>query len=226
MIKGRDEATYRMCGGCADHNVKNRGAEDMGPYEGPAAGAAEPDYSQYEADAVETVDADNILAKITRTVRDLTEARSDVEQAEEALKNAQKRARTIEEFTLPELMREAGQTKLKTVDGVEVELTETLRASIPVANQLPAFNWLVEHNQGAIIKRDLRLQFGKNEGDKADRALAVILEAGFTPQDKQSVHPQTLAATIRELMEAGVDVPLELLGAHVQAGIKLKAPKG
>lgn len=31
-----DNSEYRMCAACADHNIKNRGAEDRGPYNGPA----------------------------------------------------------------------------------------------------------------------------------------------------------------------------------------------
>lgn len=183
------------------------------------------DYSQYEADASETVGGEDILAQITRATRELTTARDDVTAAEQALKAAQDRVRQIEEFRLPELMREAGQTMLKTIDGLIVELSETLHASIPMANLPLALQWLVEHGQAAIIKRDLRLQFGKNEEDKADRALALILENGFMPQDKQSVHPQTLAAVLRELLAEGIDVPMELLGAHVRSFAKVKAPK-
>lgn len=183
------------------------------------------DYSAYEADAVDTVDSEDLLARITRTVRELTQAREDVTAAEQVLKAHQDRVRQLEEFTLPEMMREAGQTLLRTVDGDTVELTETLHASIPAANLSQALAWLTDNNQSAIIKRKMELAFGKNEEDRADRALALILEAGFTPTDKQSVHPQTLAATIRELLAAGVDVPLELLGAHVRAIAKVKAPK-
>jgi hypothetical protein len=174
----------------------------------------EADLRQYEADATDAVSDQNILARITTKARELRAARDDVAAAEEVLKAAQQRARNLEEYELPELMREAGQEKLRTADGVEVELTETLRASIPVANLPMALRWLMEHGQASIIKRDLRLQFGKNEEDKAEAALALILEGGFMPQDKQ-----------RELVSEGVDVPMELLGAHVQAGVKLKEPK-
>lgn len=184
------------------------------------------DYSAYEADAqADNVDSGDLLARITRTVRELAEARADVTEAEAALKARQERVRQLEEFTIPELMREAGQTMLKTVDGDTVELTETLHASIPAANLPQALKWLIDHGQASIIKRDIRLQFGKNEEDKADRALALILEGGYTPQDKQSVHPQTLAAVLRELVAEGVDVPMELLGAHVRSYAKVKPPK-
>jgi hypothetical protein len=183
------------------------------------------DLSQYEADATESVSGEDLLQRITITCRDLKTAREDVTAAEEVLKAAQGRVRQLEEFTLPELMREAGQEMLRTMDGETVELKETLHASIPVANLQQALKWLEEHGQGAIIKRDIRLQFGKGEDAKADSALRLILEAGLTPQDKQSVHPQTLAAVLRELIAAGEEVPLELLGAHVRTLAKVTPPK-
>jgi len=236
MIQHSD-GDYRMCEMCAYHNVKNRGAKDIGPYvsETPLNGhqfvsetpppAEQVDYSAYAADAAESIEPGNILSQITHTVRELRQLREDIVQAEEVLKAFQKRERTLVDYTLPEMMREAGQERLRTSDGYDVELTETLRASIPAPNLSAAIAWLVDHKQSAIIKHDLRLQFGKDEDEKADRALALILEAGFVPSDKLSVHPQTLAATIKELMAAGVDVPLELLGAHVQAGVKVKEAK-
>ena len=183
------------------------------------------DYDQYAADAQEPVDSEDVLARITRTCRELRVAREDVTTAEEQLKAAQQRVRTIEEFTLPELMREAGQEMLRNSDGEVVELTETLHASIPSANLPAALKWLMDHGQSAIIKRDIRLQFGKSEEAKADAALALILEGGYVPQDKQSVHPQSLAAVLREMIAEGQEVPLELLGAHVRSFVKVKPAK-
>ena len=182
------------------------------------------DFSEYEEDAqtAAPVAGDNILAQITRCARELKEADDEVAKAEAELKAAQQRARVLRENTLPELMKEAGQEKLRTSDGWDLELTQTLRASIPAASKAEAFRWLEENGQAAIIKRQIDLAFGKDEQEKADRALALVLEAGFHPTDKQSVHPQTLAATIRELIEQGVEVPLTLLGAYVQSGVKMK----
>ncbi len=36
MYSPQDKRTYRMCGPCADHNLR-RGMRDEGPYEGDAA---------------------------------------------------------------------------------------------------------------------------------------------------------------------------------------------
>jgi hypothetical protein len=230
MIRNTDQQSpYRMCEMCADHNVKNRSATDAGPYTGPApekkAGPLSVDYSQYEADATEAVDSGDLLARITRVTRELATAKEDVTSAEASLKAFQERVRTIEEFTLPELMREAGQQMIRTTDGVVVELTETLYASIPAINLSQAIAWLVANGHASIVKRKMELLFGKNEEEKADEALAMILEAGLTPTDKQSVHPQTLAASIREMLAEGKEVPLELLGAHIRSYAKVKPAK-
>lgn len=184
------------------------------------------DLAEYESDAtVAVADGENILAKITRVARELRAARDDVTSAEEVLKARQSVVRTLEEFTLPELMREAGQEKLRTADGYDLELTETLRASIPPAHLAEAIAWLVENKQAAIVKRAMTLKFGRDQNEDAQRALSMILEAGFVPEDKQTVHPQTLAAVLRELIAEGVDVPMGLLGAHVQPQVKLKEAK-
>ncbi len=199
----------------------------IGSGEADPDGLDHTDYAAYEADAAaaKAPTSDNILSRITARVRDLRDRRADVVLAEEALKAAQAAVRLIEELDLPELMKEAGQEKLRTSDGYDVELIETLRASIPAASLAQALAWLVANGQASIIKRDIRLQFGKDEDEKAQAALDLVLNNGFMPQDKQTVHPQTLAAVIREMMSAGVDVPLGLLGAHVQPGVKVKEAK-
>lgn len=184
------------------------------------------DLALYEADAqTPAAEGENILAKITRVARELREARAEVTDAEAVLKAKQDRVRTLEEFTLPELMKEAGQEKLRTADGFDLELKDTLHASIPPANMVAAIAWLEQHNQAAIIKRAMTLKFGRDQNDDAQKALSVILEAGFTPEDKQSVHPQTLAAAIREMLAEGVEVPMDILGGHVRSTVKLTEVK-
>lgn len=37
MVKTRDPNPYRMCDMCADHNVRNRGAKDIGPFVPPVS---------------------------------------------------------------------------------------------------------------------------------------------------------------------------------------------
>lgn len=178
---------------------------------------------QYAADAADVVTGDNILSRITNTVREWKVAKDQVAEIEARLKAAKQRTRTLEENTIPELMAEAGQSDIKTSDGDRVTVKETLRASIPAATLTEAINWLIANNQSAIVKRDIGIKFGRDQNDDADTVVKALIELGFIPADKVSVHPSTLGATLRELLADGVDVPLKIFGGHVQNKATIKA---
>lgn len=180
----------------------------------------------YQADAVPTrQEAENILARITRLTHELKQAQEDVTTAEGVLKAAQERVRTLEEFQLPEAMDEAKQTLITTEDGTPVELTETIYATIPAANLPQAVMWLTANGQGSIIKRQLTSKFGREQDQKAAETLDMLLEAGVSVEDKQSVHPMTLASVIREMIGEGKTVPMDLLGAYTRRIVKIKKQK-
>ena len=183
------------------------------------------DLAAYEADATSSVGEGNILSRITHMVRELKARREDVRIAEEALKAAQQAVQLIEEGTLPELMAEAGQERLRTIDGDDLAIKESVNASIPVARVAEAIEWLDRHNQGALVKRELKLMFGMGDRDEGDRVIKMLVGEGLVPSDKQFVHPQSLAAAVREMLALGVNVPLYLLGVHVRKRVEVKEPK-
>lgn len=179
--------------------------------------------ADYEADAQLTeAESTNILAQITNTVREFLTAEREVKEAEEALKAAQDRLRNITETQLPLLMDEAKQKTLTTLDGYQVTRGEVIRASISQENMPKAAEWLQANGQGAIIKREISLKFGKGEEDKAAEAVGALREHHFAPVDKMSVHPQTLGSVVRELLEAGKEIPMDVLGVYVQPLVKVK----
>ena len=179
--------------------------------------------ADYEADAQLTeAETTNILSQITNTVREFLAAERDVKAAEETLKAAQDRLRNISETQLPMLMDEAKQKVLTTEDSYQVARSEVIRASISVENMPKAAEWLISNGQGAIIKRELSLKFGKGEEDQANEAVETLRARKFAPVDKMSVHPQTLGSVVRELLEAGKEIPMDLLGVYVQPVVKVK----
>ena len=187
------------------------------------------DFSAYEADAREAVsrDAGNILAQITNVVRELRDARADVVTAEAVLKKHSDRVRVLEQITSPDLMREAQQEKLRTSDGYDVELTETIRASIPADRLSEALAWLVSHDHASLIKRQMTLAFGREpeEQERARHLLDLILPEGYVPDDKQSVHAGTLSAAVKEMLARGDEVPLDLLGVYRQPQVRVREAK-
>jgi hypothetical protein len=181
------------------------------------------DLSAYAADAeLSQAEAGDVLAQITRTARELREAQADVESAQEQLKVAQDRVRNLTENQLPLLMDEAQQKRLTTSDGWDIVRSEVVRAGISRENMPAAVAWLEDNGQGAIVKRQVSLAFGKGEEQKAAEAIDVLREHHFAPTDVQSVHAQTLSAVVRELLAEGKELPMSLLGVFVQPIIRIK----
>jgi len=90
--------------------------------------------------------------------------------------------------------------------------------------RLAAFKWLRHNNFDAIIKRNIILNFGKGEDQKADKVKEELMKLGYAPQDKSGVHPMTLKAFIRERIEAAQPIPQDLFQIHTGSRAKITPP--
>lgn len=168
---------------------------------------------------------DNILAQISATARDIVAAMKEVLEAEEALKNAQARLRTLQEDTMPELMSEAGQEDLRTSDGIRVEINQVVRGTPSKENQPKAYQWLRDGGNGGIIKSEIKAALGKDSDKKAKEVLEVLQKLGVLAKATQSVHHQSLAAVVREKLAKGEEIPLDILGVQVFNRADVSFPK-
>lgn len=168
---------------------------------------------------------DNILAQIAGTARDILEAQREVAEAEEALREAQAKLKTLQEVTMIELMVDAGQEELTTIDGLKVSIKDMIRGTPTKDKEKDAFDWLRKSGNGGIIKSELSADLGKAKPEEIKKALDALKAAGIAKANhKQSVHWQTLGALVREKLAKGEDVPLETLGVYMwkQAEVKPK----
>lgn len=179
--------------------------------------------NDYEALAQQPL-SDNILARIAETARDIMEAINDVADAEEVLKQKQARLRSLREDILPELMVEAGQEELTTIDGLKISIKEMVRGQPPKDREREAFKWLRDSGNGGIIKSKLEADLGKAAQEEVQKAIDALAALGVRAGWKESVQWQTLGALVREKLAKGEPVPLDLLGVHVwkQAEVKPK----
>lgn len=177
--------------------------------------------TSYE-DLAEQPLGDNILSQIAATARDIRRAEQDVVEAEEALKEAKAALRALQEVTMPELMAEAGQRSLTTIDGLKVEVKEMVRGQPSKENLASALQWLRENGHGGIIKTQIEADLGRGDPKVVSSALEALSGVGVTAVPSQGVHWQTLGALVRELLAAGKPVPLDILGVVIwrQANIK------
>lgn len=166
-----------------------------------------------EADALSNVGTQETknLSDLVRTLRAVD---SDIEKAEQALKGLKQERQKLTTELIPGVMDEMGVDRLD-VDGVTVTRKLIVSASISDEKREQAFGWLRENGLDDIIKNDVVVSFGRGEDNAAKNAVGILREQGFDPDVKTHIHPMTLKAFVKERVEDGKPIDLDLFGAYV-----------
>lgn len=138
-----------------------------------------------------------------------------LERTEESVKQIKKALLKLTDEDLPSAMAEHNLSKFALQDGTEITVKPTYGASIKVANREKAFQWLREHNYGDIIKNTVSVSFGQGEDVRANELISSLRTQHFAPTQEESVHANTLKAWVRERIENGQKIDMELFGVYV-----------
>ena len=170
---------------------------------------------------------DQKLDKISRLANEASSLQEDVERLEDELKNFKKAYYRVTDELLPEALEELNLEKFTLKDGSEIAVKPIYAASIPKDRREEAYDWLREHGDGDIIKNNVTVTFAKGEDQDAQAFMLMCGDQGFTPQQMEKIEPMTLKAWLRERVEAGHPIPLDLFGAFIsqRATIKRKRSK-
>ena len=173
-----------------------------------------------DADTLNDVDADG-GKKLSGLVRRYNEKQQQIEETENYLKGLKEEKQRIAFEQIPMLMDEMGIERID-VDGAIVKLKSFVSASIPADRKQEAFNWLREHGHEGIIKNEIVVSFGKGEDHVAGDVMYQLEEKGFHPEQKTHIHSMTLKGFIREQVEKGNNIDLDLFGAFVGRTAEVK----
>ena len=173
-----------------------------------------------DADTLNDVDADG-GKKLSGLVRRYNEKQQQIEETQNYLKGLKEEKQRIAFEQIPMLMDEMGIERID-VDGAIVKLKSFVSASIPADRKQEAFNWLREHGHEGIIKNEIVVSFGKGEDNVAGDVMYQLEEKGFHPEQKTHIHSMTLKGFIREQVEKGNNIDLDLFGAFVGRTAEVK----
>lgn len=167
------------------------------------------------------------LENLVKKAEQLAEINEVIAEMEESVSNLKKHANHISQKELPEMMEELGMKTFELKDGSKLGIKDFINGSLPKDPMAfeDAIEWLVDHDLESIIKTDVSLKFGKGEENFAKNAVEMLKENGYEPEEKYGVHPMTLASSIKELYESGVDIPFEKLGLYKGRKAEIKLPK-
>ncbi len=176
------------------------------------------------AEELSSVDTEGTKT-LSGVVRQLEGVLSEVDQAEAHLKRLKQERLRLSQDVIPSLMEEMDVNRIDVGEGehkVSVSIKPFISASIPVENKERAYEWLRDHNCDDIIKNDVILSFGRREDDQASKLMLELENKGYHPEAKTHIHSQTLKAFIRERVENGKPIDLELFGAFVGKTAEIK----
>ena len=175
-----------------------------------------------DADAFEdlTTEASTELAGL---IRQVGKVQTDLVRAEENLKLLKRnRDRYLHEL-IPQKMQETGLDKV-VVGGNSVSLATFVSGTMPKdpMQRDIALSHLREIGASDFIKNQVSVSFPVSEDNRARAMQADLEEKGFDTAAKTWVEPQTLKKLIRERVESGQEIDLEIFNAHIGTIAKIK----
>lgn len=163
------------------------------------------------------------LHKLAELAKQMFDAERAVEKAEAELKKKKDALRGIAERDIPALMDQVGVEEFKTKTGLKLSIKRLLRASISKANLTKAVAWLDKHGHGGLVKRNVTIDFRRDQEDDAKELADELGGRGFeNVATKHTVHAGTLAAWVRERRKNGEAVPEKLLGVSEHSVAKIE----
>ena len=157
----------------------------------------------------------NNLEKIGAVATDIADTQEEISKLKENLKKKEDYHKKLSQEILPSLFSEVGLSELKLADGRKIKVSEYYTATPLKENRAKVYTWLRDTGFGDLVKNQVTCSFGRNEEEKASGLLSHLNEKGYQSAQREWVEPSTLRAFVREQYEAGVELPMNLLGAFV-----------
>ena len=164
---------------------------------------------------------ENTMKSLSSLVKDLDQLTIDINKKEEELKSLKLQKHLMSTEQIPTMMDEMGVQRLD-VENLSVSLKPLINASIPPTRREEAYQWLRENDLDDIIKNDGIMSFGKGEDTMAGDIMYELEQRGMHPEKKTHIHSMTLKAFIRERVEKGLPIDLDLFGAFVARTTDIK----
>ena len=161
------------------------------------------------------------MKNLSSLVKDLNQITLNINEKEEELKALKLQKHKMSTEQIPAMMDEMGVQRLD-VENLSVTLRPLINASIPQTRREEAFQWLRDNGLDDIIKNDVIMSFGKGEDNMAGDIMYELEKRGMHPEKKTHIHSMTLKAFIRERVEKGLPIDLDMFGAFVARTADIK----
>ncbi len=166
-------------------------------------------------DKFEVEVSDESLRQVSDLANFQVSLENKIADAEATLKTLKQEHNKVSQVDIPEALAECGLSEFKLANGMKVTVNPFYSASIPKDREAEALDWLRANEHGDLIKNTISVAFGRGEDESAAKLKAALENEGSSYTDKTGVHSQTLRAFVREQVESGQNLPLDLLGVFI-----------
>jgi hypothetical protein len=182
----------------------------------------------------ETLD---LLANTPEPVTDLNTVRQKAvelrdlkmrrEELENQLDELNKSIKDIERDQLPTLFSQAGIASISVEASGNYPAFEAVRntvygAHISEEHKEAAMKWFEDNEHGDLVRALVSVQFGVQEHEAKKKLLNLLITSGYGPQSTETVHPSQLRAFVKREIQAGHNIPQDLLGVFVFDQVTIK----
>jgi len=172
-------------------------------------------------DPYESFKDDTIPSNLMTVLSQLADEQTALEKLkikiEAELEEVNQALRQLSDIKIP-AAAEGLQGKLKLDDGRTIEIGEKIRASISGEKKFPAIAWLDKNDFGHIVKRQVILEFARDDHENFNKVKKALEATGVPANMKieSNVHWMTLEAWVREKLKEGVNLPRDIFGIYIQ----------
>lgn len=165
------------------------------------------------------------LAEVVSAAERALSIQNQIDEKQAELEQLDRELSSLQRFKIPDMLDSLGISEFKLEDGTKLKVEQSIQANISAANKPAAFRWLRENKFDGIIKTVVKADFGKGESEEASRAVALLDEAGFAVEMSETVHAATLKSFVKERLEAGDNIPVDVFGIFDSKIAKFTKPK-
>ncbi len=182
------------------------------------------------------------LSRVAQLCHQLRELERQLDEYDQLRKRTQDKLNRIQFEELPSLLDEIGIQSLSLNDGTKITIKSFVQASLPTETAIlrckdpdkraelqdklrRGLQFLKKFGAGSLIKNQLKADFGQDSERIAKNALTALNRLGVKASLVKAVHPQTLVAWVKERLEAGKPVDMQVFSVFAGQKAILSAPK-
>lgn len=147
------------------------------------------------------------LSALTKLCEEQVVLEEELAHLEEEVRKKKEALQILSMQTIPDAMMTAGVSSITTSSGDKITAKPFMSARIIKGKEEEAYLWLRDNGLGDIVKNEFKVNYGKGDDAEAMQFSKLLKDNGIDYENKESVHYQTLQATVKEQAEKGVAFP-------------------